>query len=100
MADPYVDKWAKYGIKAPARRQPSRQDKQNESGADLWRFLGDIAPTAGGVFGGGAGALIGGLAGGNVIPGMAIGSALGGGVGQLAGGAAHAQAEHMVGDQE
>lgn len=65
--------------------QPTAEDKRQKHDAGMWDFIGDIAPVAGGVIGGGLG-LLGGPAAAATVP---IGAAIGSGLGNLAGGFAH-----------
>ena len=85
---------AAYGQQQAPSAAPvdSAQDKQNEGNSDLWNFIGDIAPAAGSVIGGGIGLA---ASGGNPLA-MGAGAALGGGIGQLGGQAAHSYGDSLT----
>jgi len=87
---------------APRDMEESPDDEKKRKDSDMWRFIGDIAPTAGSLIGGAGGAIIGGLAGGGVgaVPGATLGAGLGNLAGQAVGAGAHGYAEDEVRDQE
>lgn len=78
------------------------QDRQNDEGADFWRFVGDVAPMAGTVLGGVAGGVAGGMAGGPVgaLGGAGAGAQLGSMGGQAVGQFATSQGDRMTADRE
>ena len=83
---------------APAETQ---QDRQNEGDADFWRFLGDVAPAAGGVAGAIGGGILGGIGGpAGIVGGATAGAGLGYGLGQMGGQAAHSFADSKTADRE
>ena len=69
------------------RRRPlSHEEKERGKFSDFLRFLGDIAPAAGGTIG--------------AVVGGPVGMGVGAGLGQLGGSVARAGAEDMVGSRE
>ena len=85
-----------------APRQMTSAEKKKDEQADWMRFLGDVAPAAGGVLGG----IGGGLAGTFLAPGIGtaagagLGASIGGGLGSMAGTALNAGADHATSGYE
>ncbi len=83
-------------LKAGDASEESDEDKKKEGGADFWDFIGDIAPTAGSVIGGGIGLA---ASGGNPL-GAAAGATIGGGIGGIGGQMAHSYADSQTAPRE
>lgn len=82
--------------------QATAQDNQNDEDADFWRFLGDVAPVAGGALGAIGGGIAGGIAGGplGALGGAGAGASLGHGLGSMGGQLARSQADNLTSDRE
>lgn len=84
---------------APA---PTAQDERNDDEADMWRFMADVAPVAGGVLGAVGGGIAGGVAGGplGAIGGATGGATLGHGLGSMASQGMTSFADSRTADRE
>ncbi len=102
MPSRYLDRFKMPANAPPLDQTESPDDEKTRKDSDMWRFIGDIAPTAGSLIGGGVGALGAGLvSGGMGAPeGAALGAGLGGLAGQAVGGLAHGHAEEEIRPQE
>lgn len=74
-----------------------KPDEKASKDADLWRFIGDIAPAAGTALGTIGGGIVGGVLGGGVgaVPGATIGAGLGGALGSAVGAGAHGHSNNL-----
>lgn len=98
----YRDPYEPIDFKKYGEKKPSPEDEKKSKDADLWRFIGSIAPAAGGVLGGVGGGILGGVTAGpaGIVGGAAGGAALGGSLGKMGGDAANAYADEQVREQE
>jgi hypothetical protein len=82
--------------------QATAADQQHDKDADMWRFIGDVAPAALGGLGAVGGGIAGGVVGGplGAIGGATAGGQLGYGLGQMGGQAAGSYADSLTAPRE